>query len=137
MRRIPQTGNGYRRVLAAMAVLVVVMGSSGCGRERPRFLEHDRGKINLDRVTHVIPQIRIGIDEFPLDREHIAKVIGLIREGKYAYFHVEALIRFDDFTWTVFKSDSFDKVKRPVTDTDLAAIRKALSRALDVYEEIR
>jgi len=135
--KIFRTERQLRCVLVPAVGIALCFAAAGCGREPSKFLVYDKGKINLDRVTSISPVIKIGIDEFPLDRENIEKVAGLLSEGKYTYFHVQALIRFDELTWTVYKSDSFDTTKNSLSEKDIAKIRKALTRAMNTYRKIR
>lgn len=127
-------------LLAAMAVAVLLIGAPGCERENPRsqrFFEYETGRINLERITYITPRIKVGVEEFPVNDAGIAKVMTHLREGRWTFFDVQAVILFDDFAWRAYRSKTFDKSDNPVTDAAMSEIERELKRVQQVYESIR
>ncbi len=125
-----------RRLLPGAMLGAALLMSGGCSRRQERFYEYDSGKINLERITYITPRIKAGVDEFPLTPAGIEKVTANLREGKYAFFDVQALIFFDDFAWRLYRSRTVDKDK-PLTPADIAGIERDLKKALARYRAIR
>lgn len=112
----------------------------GCGdsvSETDRYFEYETGKINLERITYITPRIKIGVDEFPVTDDGIAKVVSNLREGKWSVFDVQAIILFDDFAWRAYRSKTFDKNENPLTDAAISEIEHELKRVHEVYKSIR
>jgi len=125
-----------RRLLPCLLLLGAALAGGGCSRQPERFFAYESGKINLERITYVTPRIKAGVDEFPLTADGIEKVIGNLRDGRYAFFDVQAIIVFDDFTWRAYRSRTFDKEKPP-TPSDIADVKRGLKKALSTYLDIR
>jgi len=124
-----------RRLLPCL-LLGAALAGGGCSRQSDRYFVYESGKINLDRITYVTPRIKAGVDEFPLTAEGIEKVIGNLRDGRYAFFDVQAIIVFDDFAWRAYRSRIFEK-DTPPTPADIADVKRGLKKALSTYRAIR
>ena len=98
-----------------------------------RFLDYGNGLINLDQVTHVIPEIEYtvtlpedSVDEFfevylsSLNEEAIRDVLGWfdyrsMQEVPFYYLKIRGNIKFDDFTLEMMDEQIF--IKLPEDET--------------------
>jgi len=126
--------------MTQLTVIVSILGAlclTGCGQQKPvPYFLYEHGKINLNRITYITPRIRVGIDEYALDAAEIDRALEKIKADHYSYFRVEAVILFDEFAWTAYRSPEFDKKKHPPSPADLREIRRGLKKALKVYRSI-
>ena len=123
-----------RAGILALAALCLV--AAGCGEGDSKWFDYGEGKINLERITFVSPRLRIGIDEMPFSEAAIDEALKRIEAGHYAYFHVEAVILFDEFAWTAYKSGTFEKEGKMPTAKELRQMRRELIRVLKRYREL-
>jgi hypothetical protein len=124
-----------RRLLPGL-LLGTALAVSGCSRQSDRYFVYESGKINLERITYITPRIKAGVDEFPLTSEGIEKVLGNLRDGRYAFFDVQAVLMFDEFAWRAYQSRTFEK-ETPPTPADIADVKRGLKKALSTYRSIR
>lgn len=131
---------GYPVVLAAVMLATLLL--TGCGNKGPRFFEYDSdagevsGKINLDRITYVVPRLKVGADEGRLNKKNIDKLIQKMKENDYQSLRVKAYIIFDQHSVTMYESDLFEQGKHEPDDRELRDMKKQLKAALAFYQSI-
>ena len=133
--------SGHHIIFLAAAILATML-LTGCGDTGPRFFEYDSdadevcGKINLDRITYIVPRLKAGADEGRLNKENINKLMHKMKEKDYQSLRVKAYIIFDQHSVTMYESDLFEKGKHEPDDRELRDMNKQLKDALAFYRSI-
>jgi hypothetical protein len=134
--------SGRHTILLAVMMMTGALLLTGCGDSRSQYFEYDNdadeisGKINLNRITYIVPRLKVGVDEGRLNEENIEKLIRKIKEKEYTSFRVKAYIIFDEHSVTMYESELFEKGKNQPDGREIREMKKQLTQALNFYRSI-
>ena len=126
-------------VTAAMMAAATLL-LTGCGDTSPKYFEYDSeadeisGKINLNRITYIVPRLKVGADEGRLNKANIENLIRMIKKKDYTSFRVKAYVIFDEHKVTMYESELFEKGKNEPDSRELRDMKKKLTQALAFYQ---